>query len=57
MINNCVKLSTDNQIVYWDRNSADFLLKVQPNMWPPIVTYSERYIKEENISVLYYEWC
>ncbi len=57
MKNNCVKLSTDNEIFYWGGNSTDFLLKVQPNMFPPIITYSERYIKEGNISVLHYEWC
>ncbi len=54
MKNNCVELSTDNQIVYWGGNTTNLLLKVQPFMWPPIITYTERY---ENISILHYEWC
>ncbi len=57
MNNNCVKLSTDNQIVYWGGNSTDLLLKVLPTQWPPLLTYRETLIKVGNISVLHYEWC
>ena len=57
MNNNCVKLSTNNQIVYWGENSTDLLIDVQPIMWPPIITYSEHLIEKENTSILYYEWC
>ncbi len=53
MNNNCVKLSTDNQIVYWGGNSSDLLLEVQPSLWPPVITYKENLIKE----ILHYEWC
>ncbi len=57
MNNNCAKLTYDNQIVYWGWNTTELLFDVQPNMWPPVITYSEHWIEKENISVLHYEWC
>ncbi len=55
--NNCVKLSNEQQIVYWGGNTTNLLITVQPLFSPPYITYSEELKKEGNLSLLHYEWC
>ena len=53
----CVQLNSINDTLDWSESSANFTIQVQPNMWPPIITYKEQWIISGNTSILYYQWC
>ena len=56
--NNCINISSENQIVFWaNNNNTDNIIEIQPQMWPPIMTYSENIINNGNHSLLNYQWC
>lgn len=55
--NNCVNLTSNNDIVFWGNNSTHMIIHVQPVMWPPFVSYEEKIVKLNNSSILYYKWC
>ena len=53
----CVELNSINNTINWSENSGNFTIEVQPNMWPPIITYYEQLVMSGNTSILYYQWC